>query len=54
MPRRTVAQSLLPEADSDYLRPLQSVEATVPTLTCPCVAGFTSPAAASTTSSCSA
>ncbi|RKN45319.1 hypothetical protein [Micromonospora endolithica] len=36
----TVAQNLLPEADTTYLRPLESVEATVPTLTCPCVAGF--------------
>jgi hypothetical protein len=36
----SVAQALLPEADSDYLRPLEAAEATVPTLTCPCVAGF--------------
>jgi hypothetical protein len=36
----TVAQSVLPTADSDYLRPLEAAQATVPTLTCPCIAGF--------------
>lgn len=35
----TAAQSLLAK-DSEYLRPLEAAEATVPTLTCPCVAGF--------------